>query len=669
MQIFELHFNPNLKPDLIFDSFCYEPENIYEKRVGSLYLVGLLKNVLPQNVRFLEKLAKIIKERYYRLTLKNPEKALQESLKEANEFLEQVARKGDVRWLGNLNFATLSLKDYELNFTKVGEMKIFLLRRGRIIDIDQKLKFEEITPWPLRIFGNIVSGKLTEGDVILVSTSEVSNFFEKENLLAEIGKIRPFSEKGLKEAFDKKFAELHSSHPLRDDRAKEEILKISGICLAIVLTKEVLAGKKEIITPKLYPKEFNLKSIFTPILRFLAGWFSPLVNFFKKFRIPKLSRPKLTIPPRPKLVIPKLKLNKNKILILTLIFFLFFGSLFAQLKEKQKLEKYQITLNEIQKKLTQAESLLILKETKPELTEEANLLLKECWEEISPLIKEEVHLPKSFGDQVFSLSNEISENLYQLNKLEIIKEPELVFEFKLREFAPENLVFFNGNIYFFSPYAENLFRLDKKLKGEIIEIDQKFNLATPLEDSIIFFSKPNNQLTILSDNSQISNALKEPYLDFNFDDLSSFRKNLYFLDKKSGQIIKYPYQENFQWGDAELWLKKAVSGESITADGSIWILTKNNSIEKYYAGELKEKIGLDIFPYLKDLTDIFASPYLPYLYILEPAQNRIIIITKTGQIIKQFQSPKFDNLLDFAVSEDGKTIYLLNGLSVYQVLF
>jgi len=654
MQIFELHFNPNLKPDLIFDSFCYEPENIYEKRVGSLYLVGLLKNVLPQNVRFLEKLAKIIKERYYRLTLKNPEKALQESLKEANEFLEQVARKGDVRWLGNLNFATLSLKDYELNFTKVGEIKIFLLRGGRIIDIDQKLKFEEITPWPLRIFGNIVSGKLTDGDVILVSTSEVSNFFEKENLLAEIGKIQPFNEKGLKEAFDRK---------------GKEILKISGICLAIVLTKENFLGKREIITPKLYPKEFNLKNIFTPILRFLAGWFSPLVNFFKKFRIPKLSRPKLTIPPRPKLVMPKLKLNKNKILILTLIFFLFFGSLFAQLKEKQKLEKYQITLNEIQKKLTQVESFLILKETKPELTEEANLLLKECWEEISPLIKEDFHLPKSFGDQVFSLSNEISENLYQLNKLEIIKEPELVFEFKLRESAPENLVIFNGNIFFFSPYAENLFRLDKELKGEIIEIDQKFNLAASLEGSVIFFSKSKNQLTILSDNGQISTALKEPYPDFNFDDISSFRENLYFLDKKSGQIIKYPYQENFQWGDPELWLKKAVSGESITADGSIWILAKNNSIEKYYAGELKEKIGLDIFPYLKDLTDIFASPYLPYLYILEPAQNRIIIITKTGQIIKQFQSPKFDNLLDFAVSEDGKTIYLLNGLNVYQILF
>jgi len=54
---------------------------------------------------------------------------------------------------------------------------------------------------------------------------------------------------------------------------------------------------------------------------------------------------------------------------------------------------------------------------------------------------------------------------------------------------------------------------------------------------------------------------------------------------------------------------------------------------------------------------------------LEPSQNRIIILSKQGEIIKQFQSPEFDALVDFAVSGDGKKIYLLNGLKVYQIEF
>ncbi len=74
MQIFELHFNPKLKEDQIFDSFVYEPENTYEKNLGSLYIVGELQNALPQNSKFLDDLAKIIKKNYYTFSIKSPEK-------------------------------------------------------------------------------------------------------------------------------------------------------------------------------------------------------------------------------------------------------------------------------------------------------------------------------------------------------------------------------------------------------------------------------------------------------------------------------------------------------------------------------------------------------------------------------------------------------------------
>ena len=36
MQIFELHFNPRQKEEETFDSFVFQPENVYEKKLGSL---------------------------------------------------------------------------------------------------------------------------------------------------------------------------------------------------------------------------------------------------------------------------------------------------------------------------------------------------------------------------------------------------------------------------------------------------------------------------------------------------------------------------------------------------------------------------------------------------------------------------------------------------------
>ena len=684
MQVFEFHFNPRLRqgfggqaklPDLIFDSFCYEPENIYEKRVGSLYMVGFLKNVLPQHFRFLDNLARVIKEEYYSPKLHSPEKSLKESLRTANEFLEKIAKAGDVSWLGNLSFAALSLRNFELNFTKVGDLKVFLLRDGQVIDIDQKLRFQEIEPYPLKIFGNIVLGKLAENDIILVLTKEVADFFQgrgeggvqSQNLLNEIAKILPPSPNfggGLKEIFDKK---------------RDEFSKISGICLLIFLSKEVLAKKREAILPQ--PEKFSLKQVFSPAFSFIK-------KLIKKPRLPLLKLPKLKLPKLklPKVTIPKL--NRNLILILVLIFFLALGAFIFQKEKEQQLKEYQATLNQIQEKVERAENFLIFGETKPEAQQEANSLLKETWEEISPLTKIASTLPQNLSSQVSALENKISQNLYQLNKLVEIAEPKLLFEFTPHQkngggFVPQKMISDGENLYFFSPYSQNLFEInfqtkEKKFYPIPLAKGSGVNLAVSLADSTLFFSKPDQLVNFK--NEQFSQAfyLEEPYPDFNFDDFSSYKSNLYFLDKKSGEIIKYPYLGDLKWDSPQLWLsvqtKKAIGGKSITVDGSIWVLNKDYNpptthISRYYAGKYQETLKLDLFPEPKDFSKIFTLSGLSYIYLLEPGQSRIIILNKSGQVVKQFQSEKFDNLLDFAVSKDGKTIWLLNGLKVYKVEF
>jgi hypothetical protein len=251
MRIFQFYFNPRAKEDLIFDSFCFEPENIYEKRLGSLYMVGVLKNALPKNYNFLERIAKFVKENFYKKTISKPERALRETLKETNEFLAKIAKEGDVSWLGNLSFAILNLKNFELNFTKVGEMKFYLIRGRKIIDIDKRLRLQDISPYPLKIFGNVVTGNLIENDLVLVLTKEVSDFFQNENLIQKIREIDYFNEKDFKKILDEK---------------KEKLSQLKGIAFAISLSKEVSKGKKEIIESKGL-KEFSLREIFLPFLK------------------------------------------------------------------------------------------------------------------------------------------------------------------------------------------------------------------------------------------------------------------------------------------------------------------------------------------------------------------------------------------------------------------
>jgi hypothetical protein len=284
MRIFQFYFNPGAREDLIFDSFCFEPENIYEKRLGSLYMVGVLKNALPKNYNFLEKISKFVKERFYKKTLSKPEKALRETLKEVNNFLAQIAKEGDVSWLGNLSFAILNLKNFELNFTKVGEIKFYLIRGKKVIDIDRRLRLQDIEPYPLKIFGNVVTGKLIENDLVLVLTKEVFDFFQNENLIQKISEIDYFNEKDFKKRLDEK---------------KEALSQVKGIAFMISLSGEVSREKKEIIAPKAL-REFSLKEFFSPFLktktkRLKTFSFSEIFLPFKENFLTLLRNPKFLL--------------------------------------------------------------------------------------------------------------------------------------------------------------------------------------------------------------------------------------------------------------------------------------------------------------------------------------------------------------------------------------
>ena len=573
MQIFELHFNPKLKEDQIFDSFVYEPENIYEKKLGSLYAVGELRNTLPQNLKLLDDVAKSIKKNYYTFSQKFPEKALSQSLKKTNEYLAEKVKKENVSWLGNLNFAVFSLKDFNLVFTKTGYIKILLLRAGQIIDIGKNLDLRKIEPYPLKIFLNVVSGKLFQDDKILVLTKEIFEFFLQQNLLTKIAQTENLDSKKIKEILPSSLF------------TKGEGSKISGICFLSVVKTEPTKKHGAILFQS--EKKFSFPKIRFPF---------KLPKIIKKPSLPKIKLPKIKIPtmgPIIEKLRPKTKIKKRLILILVLAFVLLLGFLIFKQAVGRKENEIKTSLIEIQEKINQAESFLIFKNE-----EEANALFKEAWKEI-------LLLTETKSSDIIDLKQSIEESLENLNKLEKIENPELVNE------------------------------PDPKL-----------------------FSSPSSSL------------VDPPSFEFNFDLSASYLSNLYFLDKKTCEIIKYSLLGGENWSSPKKWIKDKGScsePKSMTVDGSVWILNGDNSILRYYAGSFQETIIPDFFPFPENITQIKTKADIPYLYLLEPVKKRIVIIDKKGEIIKQFQSEKFDNLKDVDVSQDGKTIYLLNSSTIYKL--
>lgn len=201
MKVFELYFNPKGRSDRVFDSFVYD----------DLYMVGELTRALPQSNNFLDNLAGAIKDEFY------SKADISEALRGANNFLELESKSGNVNWLGNFNFAVVSIKDSILNFTKVGDIKILLIRDGEVLDISQNLELQDQEPYSLKVFSNVASGKLLNHDKIIILTQEVFSAISKnEALLKQLGQVS--KEKDLKNIF-----KLN----------KEIVSEISGICLFI----------------------------------------------------------------------------------------------------------------------------------------------------------------------------------------------------------------------------------------------------------------------------------------------------------------------------------------------------------------------------------------------------------------------------------------------------
>jgi hypothetical protein len=407
MQVFELHFNPKTDKERSFDTFIYEPENTYEKGLGGLYMIGELSASLFRSPAFLFELSSAIKDSYYSSGLKgNQESNLKKSLKSGNDFLKDQTKKGNVDWLGNLNFMVINYNDSLLNFAKTGDIKIILVRKGEFMDIGSNLE-DQPDQTDSNAFGKIASGKIEVGDKILAMTSQAFSAISKNSGFL-LGLAKSKNEKSLKEVIKNN---------------KEALSKISGVCL--VMTASESSSLKREMTFKNELPEFSFKeSLLRPIVAIRPGQLK--LPFFK---IPQLPKPRLLLL-KPKLSLPKFKVFSKKkkvkrepiglphfrlpdwkskeflLVFFTILLMLIFFSAFRGEKTQEVVFSRDI-IDQATQKVLMAENLVIIRKK-----EEANNLFQESLALIRPLLEAE----SSLKDEARNLEQRINNQLEFLSQ-------------------------------------------------------------------------------------------------------------------------------------------------------------------------------------------------------------------------------------------------------------
>ncbi len=667
MKVFEFYFNPKAHKDRFFKTFSFEPEKLRDRRLGNLSIAGELANALPVNAALLEKLALVIHDAYYarpssgqhetharesgehghRIPVQqgfSPERNLKAALRKANQFLSQEVKNGNVDWIGNLHIAVLLFAHAKgedtFHFTKAGRIKIFMARHGAMSDIGKNIERQQGDS--SKVFGNVASGKIVLQDQVVTLTQDLFELFSQHNLLNDLAFFKDA----------KQYEQLFHTK-------KKELSKVSGLLFSI-LVEEREEPQKSRGTARKAPwasfSQITLPSILkVPQFSLPSG----IGRYLKKWKI-------YPFPAQLSAFVAKFPVKKNALRVMFLGLLLFAGFLFFQDYQTDKARGAKEALALGQSFYSKAQDAVRLKNEAGATTLFQNALA---------VIQPHLGLGTPSDPALLKLQKDIETDLATLHRIELIEAPALFHEIPSKEaFVPQALFLAKDQLYAFDPSAPQLYRTGiKSPGGEFLAApeERKFQYGAESALGPVFFTSPNLISALMENNSWQESSLPSLNQDFQFTALEVFADNLYFLEPAKGEIVKYanPFSPETLGG---LWLarasqKKPLGAKGIAIDGNIWVVAQNNEIQKYTKGLYQGSLKIAIYPSLENISKLKTGRNPPFLYVLDAPQQRLIVFDKSGKAVKQYQSPAFDNLLDFAVSRGGDTLYVLNGNKIYRI--
>lgn len=151
------------------------------------------------------------------------------------------------------------------------------------------------------------------------------------------------------------------------------------------------------------------------------------------------------------------------------------------------------------------------------------------------------------------------------------------------------------------------------------------------------------------------------------EDIVSYNNNVYALSADSGQIVKMrPQGLGFEAGTP--WVSEKTSdlsqAKALAIDGDVWVLT-NVDVVVFASGKERPWNHAAIDPALIKPIDIWTDVGSEYLYILDGADGRVIVMDKaSGGIVAQYLS-NISSVVGFAVRESENRIILTTPTTVY----
>lgn len=532
------------------------------------------------------------------------------SLKNANSLLEEnfANLKSDI--LENGSIILSMYEDGNLLISVFGkEAEVLLYRDNDVNKISENITSKNVNE---DFFQNISSGEIKDGDKVLFSTTNLS------------------------------------------------LVKNIGLCL-----KDGVHEAKECISEKIdVSKEYNLfvlgfRKISNPVLLNIED---------KKYNLDFLNKYLRLIKKNKNLRNYLNKVNKKHVVgVLVFLLVIFLYSAFSgkdDAIQQVGSNEYQEFIDGVNQNFSQIDKLLINKKNN-----EANIKLNKMQETAEKMIIERVDINNA--SQIIEM---IDKKRQEVNNIMVINNPKIFSDLSVLDENIKTNGFFTMNKEIFIFDNDTLYKAftsnDKPEKFGIITSSDNVKLGSSFkkQGSVLFFTETNNLLE-LKNNQVVSMDTADSQWK-NADDIDTYDKFVYFLDKKNNQIWKYErrvsgFTKSAPWLKEEYDLSNIIS---FTIDGSIYALDKQEGIVKFYRGK-KISYTVEGLPEEKVIGDvIYTDENSSYIFVLNKSKNIITILNKgenSATYNRQIVLENTENIKN--ISTYNSQIFLLGDKKVYSI--
>ncbi len=607
--------------------------NITRKnRQSNLYIIAEISSPSQDGELLINSLASSVRKAYSE-SRESAEAAFEDAITQANILIKNMANQTTNTWFGNLHIIVSLAHAGGFFFSTLGEPSLLLLRSGKINEVTKRTKTKE----EHTSFNNVFSGNLEEGDVVLMTTPGLLEIFPVENLGHILDRYQGFPVKKLEKL-------------LEENRANIDALFAS---LAIRIQKRPQEAAQVLSHPSSYAaRTVHTKlSVFGTLLNLRPDLLRLISQFTRSFarRAPAVS------PRRPPL--PKIR----PLLIFPVLLLLTLGTWYGLRDHEPKINTNEI-INEIRTKMETAENALIFHDN--DLAGENILEAK--------LLLAKISMGSSISQEIQGLEQSLNQLQDQALGTIIIEDPELVWEIKNNLGASPQNFFISGNTFFaYSGETATMYSKGDAEKLIFLPVTNR-----EIQAPGVFFAPRNIFLSYIAGEGLrafdparethrlIGNISNIPQ-DFEVADVSYYNDYLYLLSS-GGIILKYRFSDTGLAFVGE-WLKEPLSissSPSFAIDGSIYVAGGESDVLELANGTISQRWNLPV-----DIYDahVVASRDLKYIYIINRGNSSVLKLSKGGEILNQYQSPKFNDLNDIFVDESRNKGYVLSGFKVYEI--